>query len=267
MIRILNEADRQITMAFLSQEAAINLFIIGDIEVYGFDTDFQCLWGQFDTSGVLEGVLLKYRESYIPYFKKENFDTSDFSNIIKAAAKDKKIILSGKGDRVEPFISLLPEYQVKKMFFCELSSLDELKPQASNEMIKIAKPEDTMSIKALIDQIDEFRGTATNADEIAMKITTKAGRVYYIEKDSEMVAVAQTSAENSKSAMIVGVATHPDYRNKGYTSQCMTKLCRDVLTEGKALCLFYDNPSAGSIYHRLGFETIGTWTMVKPKAS
>jgi hypothetical protein len=29
------------------------------------------------------------------------------------------------------------------------------------------------------------------------------------------------------------------------------------------LCLFYDNPLAGAIYHRLGFETIGRWGMMK----
>jgi len=267
MVRLLTEADRQLTMAFLSEEAAINLFIIGDIEIYGFETEFQSLWGQFDTSGEIEGVLLKYRESYVPYFEKAHFDISGFGDIISAAAKETSIILSGKGDCVEPFISLLPEHYVKKMFFCELSSLDDLRPLAINETIKIAKPEKAVAIKEMIDHIEEFRGTASNADEIAMKIENKAGRVYYIEKASEVIAVAQTSAENSKSAMIVGVATHPDHRNNGYTSQCMTKLCGDVLAEGKALCLFYDNPSAGSIYHRLGFKTIGTWMMVKPNVS
>jgi predicted GNAT family acetyltransferase len=267
MIRILKEADRQTAMAFLSEEAAINLFIIGDIEVYGFDTDFQCLWGQFDAAGELEGILLKYRNSYIPYYSKETFETGGFARIIEAAAKENEIVLSGKGALLEPFMKLLPDYHVKNMFFCELSSMDDFKPQVINQTIRIAKADEAMAIKTLIDQIEEFRGTVTSADEIAMKIENKAGRVYYIEKASKVTTVAQTSAENSKSAMIVGVATHPDFRNKGYTSQCMTKLCKDVLLEGKGLCLFYDNPSAGSIYHRLGFKTIGQWMMIKPNVT
>lgn len=41
----------------------------------------------------------------------------------------------------------------------------------------------------------------------------------------------------------------------------MTKLCHELLAEGKMLCLFYDNPEAGSIYKRLGFEDIGKWMM------
>ncbi len=64
------------------------------------------------------------------------------------------------------------------------------------------------------------------------------------------------------SAMIVGVCTDPEYRRRGYTSTIMTKLCYDLQQEGKGACLFYDNPSAGTIYQRLGFVTIGKWSMI-----
>lgn len=37
MIRKLTEDDRKITLEFLSDEPAINLFIIGDIECFGFN--------------------------------------------------------------------------------------------------------------------------------------------------------------------------------------------------------------------------------------
>jgi uncharacterized protein len=65
------------------------------------------------------------------------------------------------------------------------------------------------------------------------------------------------------SAMIVAVCTHSDYKKKGYATECMTKLCRDVLDEGKELCLFYDNPEAGRIYKHIGFVDIGFWMMYK----
>jgi len=41
MIRKLIESDRKATLDFLSDEPAINLFIIGDIENFGFDEGFQ----------------------------------------------------------------------------------------------------------------------------------------------------------------------------------------------------------------------------------
>ena len=77
-----------------------------------------------------------------------------------------------------------------------------------------------------------------------------------------MVCNVQTAAENSKSAMVVAVATHKDYRKRGFMAQCLSKLCRDLLNENKTLCLFYDNPEAGSVYHKLGFKTIGKWKMI-----
>ena len=69
--------------------------------------------------------------------------------------------------------------------------------------------------------------------------------------------MSQVVAENSKSAMIVGVATR-----KGYMSKCLSKLCNDLLERNKFLCLFYDNPKAGKVYHKLGFKEIGIWTML-----
>lgn len=100
-------------------------------------------------------------------------------------------------------------------------------------------------------------------DRIEHKIKTKTGRIYYIENDNgEIVSIAQTTAENSKSAMVVGVATLEGYRGLGYMSKCLSTLCKDVTAEGKTLCLFYDNPMAGRIYHRLGFKTIDNWMMI-----
>jgi predicted GNAT family acetyltransferase len=37
--------------------------------------------------------------------------------------------------------------------------------------------------------------------------------------------------------------------------------------EGIQPCLFYDNPAAGSIYRRLGFEDIGPWHLVLLESS
>ena len=110
--------------------------------------------------------------------------------------------------------------------------------------------------------IEEFERPSTKK-EIEDRIEEKSGRVYFIE-DSEgnMLSVAQTTAETSQSAMVVGVATAKGYRNRGLMSACLSKLCRDVLSEGKTLCLFYDNPKAGSVYLGMGFEPVDNWVMI-----
>ena len=48
MFRKLNENDYTKTMDFLGKDPGLNLFQIGDIENYGFDSEIQTVWGSFN---------------------------------------------------------------------------------------------------------------------------------------------------------------------------------------------------------------------------
>lgn len=263
MIRKLNEQDRKLTLDFLSSDPAINLFIIGDIECYGFDTDFMELWGDFNHSNELEGVLLRFYENYIPYYKNDDFDTNEFKKIISSNKGNK--IISGKESIVKEFIEILNNPIIKYDHFCELTDGSKLKVYDND--IKIATEDDAEKIFKILEQIEEFHATDTNAVErIKNIISSKSGRIYYIEdEEGRVITTSQTAAENSKSAMIVGVATLKEHRCKGLMSKCLSKLCEEVLSENKTLCLFYDNPKAGSVYHNIGFKSIDKWMMVVQK--
>jgi predicted GNAT family acetyltransferase len=63
--------------------------------------------------------------------------------------------------------------------------------------------------------------------------------------------------------MIVGVCTRKEFRKKGLVSKILAVLMNEVIAEGKTLCLFYDNPKAGKIHKKLGFQDIGMWTMYR----
>lgn len=259
MIRKLQEADREMTMEFLGREAAINLFAIGDIEAFGFDSDFQELWGQFDGNNELEGVLLRFNESYIPYLANVSVDHTGFAEII--GKDDRKIMLSGKESVALRFLNEKERENPRSTYFCELKSGDKLL-DAGDLDIKVATVQDAERISKMLDQIEEFEGTSNEPGRIAHKLETKTGRIFYLENEQgEIISVSQTTAENSKSAMVVGVATLPEYRGKGIMSKCLSALCKELLSEGRTLCLFYDNPKAGKVYHKLGFESIDNWIM------
>lgn len=81
-IRQLTETDRERTLQFLEVESALNLFLIGDIYNHGFDQKFQQLWGDFDGTGKLRGVLLRYRGSWIPRAP-GSFDVEGFADVIR----------------------------------------------------------------------------------------------------------------------------------------------------------------------------------------
>ena len=260
MIRKLVEADRAQTLAFLSVEPAINLFMIGDIEQDGFDKDFQEFWGDFNNLGELEGVLVRYNEFYIPYYKVLDFNPLPFVEIIKSDSNH--VGISGKESVLNLFTPYFNTYHYKSTYFCELKTAEQLK--VVSLPIKVATPEDATRICELLNEIEEFSESPSKPESLERVIRSGAGRVYYTEtEDGILKNVVQTTAENSMSAMIIGVATRKAYRNQGLMSGSLAKLCRDLIeNEGKSLCLSYDNPEAGKIYHNLGFESIDKWTML-----
>ena len=129
----------------------------------------------------------------------------------------------------------------------------------------MAKQEDAERIHDLLSTIVEF-SVQDSVDTIRNRIKDNSKIAYYIENDNkEMITISQITAENSKSAMVVGVATKKEYREQGYMSKCLSKLCSDFIERNKSLCLFYDNPKAGKVYHKIGFKEVGIWTMLVEK--
>ncbi|MED1060179.1 GNAT family N-acetyltransferase [Bacillus mycoides] len=261
MLKKLTQNDHEQVLSFLKEEAAMNLFIIGDIEAFGYDTAFQELWGTFKENGTLKSILLRFHDAFIPY-SKEDFVTSDYEALLSVY---KPLKLSGKSTIVERF-ETAPSIQLgakNEMYFCECLDDNNLPSTPVQETIKHATLDDVERIMKLRSNIAEFP-TANESEKILRQaLETNTGRTYYIEKDGAIIASASTSAENSLSAMIVGVCTHPNYRGNGYASLILQKMIQDFTKEGRTLCLFYNNPAAGRIYKRLGFKDIGMWTMYR----
>lgn len=258
MIRKLTEKDHDQVMDFLSVEPALNLFITGDIENFGYETDFQQIWGEWQSDDLI-AVLLKYKGNFIPYAK-SYFDVKGFAEII--LLDEQFQILSGIEEIINQFDPYISSKQKRTMYFAELTDHKKLKTDDLREDILVADVEDVDAIFTLRENIEEFTASQATRESMLHTIETKSGRTYFMKEGEEAIASVSTTAENSKSAMIVGVCTATTHRKKGLASKCLSALCEDVLKEGKSLCLFYDNPAAGSIYHRLGFKEVGRWTML-----
>lgn len=263
MIRKLTESDRQMTLDFLRPEAAINLFFIGDIEQDGFDKDFQEFWGSINEEGQLRGVLLRYDTNYVPYSPFADFDYTPFIELIKKDDKHRQI--SGKGSIIAHFKETFPDFHCRDTYFCQLTEAPTPKPCAFE--IKKATIKDAPRICELLNEIEEFSAIPTDVEQVERVLKSGCGRMYYTESEEGILQnVVQTTAENSLSAMVVGVATRKAYRHQGLMNSCLSKLCYDLVhNEKKSLCLFYNNPEAGKIYHKLGFQTIDTWVMLLRK--
>jgi predicted GNAT family acetyltransferase len=270
MIRKLTSLDNEQLMALVLPQASINLFIIGDIEMYGYETDFQELWGDFDEQSNLRGVLLRYYENFIVYGG-ENYDANGFVEIIESFEFES--VISGEQSVIKSLQPLLKEdYQAKDTYFaeCRAETLNVTDNEQLLKQVKRATVADATKLVELLFTIEEFAMRKSldfdqYVERTIKRYVDQAGRDYFIEADGKVVSIVQTAAENSKSAMIIGVCTEPSYRLKGYTTAILSKLLQDLLTEKESACLFYDNPKAGSIYKRSGFVDIGMWTMLMPK--
>lgn len=258
MIRKLTQMDNDQLMEYLKEEKAFNLFIIGDIENFGYDSDFQEIWAEFDENNEINGVLLRYQHFYIPY-SKGKFDVKGFVDIINS---DKNLeVMSGKQEVIEKLDGFMEFSKKKEQYFAELIDDSLLDMNGDLPEIRKANIEDVDAILELRECIEEFDITPSSRASFKQTTLTGTGRTYFVEMDGRVVACASTTAENSESAMIIGVCTHPEYRKKGYATKCMIVLCKEILDEGRTLCLFYDNPKAGKIYKQIGFNDIGKWRM------
>lgn len=261
MIRKLIEEDRKQVLQYLYRDVSYNIFIIGDIENFGFDQDFQTVYGELDESGNYKSVLLFYNENAI-YYSHNNYFNKKYTKILE---QHKFHYMNGKEELMTLIKPFLPSsFKFQPMYFCNATEIHN--PSEVTETIKqIQTEEDISRLYDLLVTIEEF-GIQHRSRESFIDSSKKGlvmGTKLYIEKDGKIVSTVATTADTTKNAMIVGVATHKDFRGKGYASQLMISLMQEYLkNKKKDLCLFYDNPEAGKIYKRLGFKDVGKWVMM-----
>lgn len=258
MIRLLNQNDKESVLNYLYKELAYNIFPIGDIEAFGFEQDFQRIYAEFDEAGSYLSILLRYKEHAIYYAHEERFSI-EYVEIFKNDPFD---YISGKASLMTIIQPYLNEFQGSLMYFCEAT---QAKKVESNDAIIHVDDEETLSkLYDLLKSVTEFPYyKKTKEAFIADKLDAlKMGSIYAYQVEDNFVSTVATTAQTTKNAMVVSVATHKNHRKTGYASKLMEALMDKYINQlGKSLCLFYDNPEAGKIYHRLGFKTLGMWHM------
>ena len=244
-------------MDFVLREPAYNLFIIGDVEHFGYDKKFQELWAQFEARQI-KAVLLRYRSSFVLYAPGDH-DVDAFARLMLSTENLK--VFQGKPQTLADYRGLIPFKNERLLHFAELDKARFRHSRIEEISVSKASVSDSEALFSLRKHIPEFGHLRGGIEATRQRLESALGRTYFIKQRKSIVSTASTVAESSVSAMIGGVATHPQYRHKGYAAACMSFLCNELLEEGKTVCLFYDNPAAGSIYMRLGFADTGKWLM------
>lgn len=296
----LNESDRERLFAYVGREPEINLFFIGDIENYGLESETVSAYALID-GDEWDCVLLQYFDMYLVYSQKENFRVEAAADFLRERQVDS---LSGKAEIVRQLQPYYPQMKLKETYMCRCNKagMQTVSPGENQEKLRISGgnseqavsfgsnpgakgpqmgtdlPECTVEIRLMTaEECTEIMGLYLEIEEFtfAHDDPEKAGKTLEADfasgelavgvfENGTLAAIARTSGSNRSSAMLVGVATRPGFRKKGYATAAVAELCRRSFASGKEfLCLFYDNPEAGKIYHRIGFEEIGFYGMIK----
>jgi predicted GNAT family acetyltransferase len=259
----LRENDRERILDYVSIEPEFNLFIIGDIENFGVDTDEVSVFAGGDGAG-WDSLVLRYLNNYVVYSRSDSYDAAAVAEFLKPRNTG---MISGKKDVIARLERIFPERKLRTMIMTRCTDAAPAFSVHEDIDIRVMSGSEAETVADLMLQIEEFSVNYHDRASVIGAIKTdleSGGTCYGAFRDGGLVASARTSAENSLSAMVVGVATRPDMRGRGYASAVVSRLCCDVLSKGRQfLCLFYDNPTAGRIYNRIGFTPIGEYALLK----
>lgn len=261
----LDNSHLELAINYFAEEPEFNLFLINDIANCGMKGDIVNTYTADDwDGGEFPYFILDYMGNFLVYSKDPDYDAKTVAEFLSSKKPDN---LSGKQEIVEKLCPYFPKRPVQRTYMARLNEVnsDFTFPDIPTRKLTENDMED---IYELYMMIDEFAPTYKNKtkerilDGFRQNMTD--GCYYGLYNDGVLAAIAAAGASTAESAMIVGVATRPDCRKRGYASAVVGTMCRDAIAEGrKFLCLFYDNPEAGRIYQKVGFKELGIYTMLR----
>lgn len=261
-IHRLTNSDIPRVLSYIEAKREYNLFIEGDIEQYGLQSDIVTMYALGDD---WDSLVLRFYNNFIVTTNKSRCDIASMADFLQ---QQSILCLSGEESLLMQLVPYFPTAKFQGTYLCRLDKRNHTPVEGRESEVVRLHGSDAKAVVELYKLIDEFARPYLEHEETKLQETASnldgAGLAFGMFAHDKLVCVANTTARSKSGAMVIGVATHPDYRGRGYASTVMNKLCSESFSQGlQFLCLFYDNPKAGAIYHRLGFETVGRWAMMR----
>lgn len=257
MLKKCGSEDKGILTGYLSQEKEYNTFLLADVNTYGFDTDCQDVWMEWE-EGRCTGVFLRFYTNLLVYTQERELNAGSLDFILK---NYEIIVIMGKSSLLAPMEAKLEkEYRCCQKQLYRLGSRELLKTEFRE--VSQAGGADVDDVFAFLGSIQEISGLYTSKDMIRDRIANNDGIHLIIRKDGRIIAHGNSTTGSEHTIMIGGVATEPAYRRQGYASCVVSALCAHILAQGKTPCLF-TGEGADALFTGLGFEKLGGWTTLE----
>ena len=265
-LRALSAQDAECVAAFCAHDAPRLLAPRMHLEAYGYHSPVLQAWGAHPSGkpDSLQGLFFRFHNSVIIA------DMDGRCGVVFAHLLDTMDNIAGIRGSLEVVRAVRERVQryrptdYEDSFFMRLLQPPQIAPQAL-ALTRRATTSDLESLIALYASAGQmYRSRGNVADKLAQV------RVFVADAENEreisgpgpIVSSALLNVETSEAGLIGGVYTHPSARGRGYAAACIAALALDLQRDSKLPCLFYENPVAGRVYSRLGFETAGHWAVL-----
>ena len=260
MLRRVGEADRRAMVTLLAQAPQLNLYLLGNLESPGFDADYCEFWGDFDEAGRLRAVVNRYMNGWTLYGATD----ADWPRI-GALMDDYPLSMERLQDNPGGVPSVLPyvqRYVAASVVEAEIMTL------AAADFRPIPPPDGVEVRRATLVDLPQLITLYADAGSMrrapaAVERPLRDRRVWVAVVEGVVASAALTNAETQDAAMIGGVYTPPAWRNRGLSQAVCSALCAELLALPKLPALYWENPTAGRVYGRLGFVPNGVWRSVR----
>lgn len=262
MFELAKESNVAELLLFFETDLKHCLYSYIDLKKYGIHNEHLQLF-IYRKQGKIIAVATKYYNGLQLFHDHSTFPVHSAVSLIENL---KPSIISSTLDVIE---LLAPhfnqEWDIEKGF---VTSLSKTTKENFPYPIEKASLSDLNEIAKLI-CMDEGLGGHYSVAELEEQLYTRMketfGRNYIIRQNGEIVCHAATYAEIDNLAVISGVITHPNYRGKGFAVALVTRLCSDLLREGKQPNLFYYTKEAEHLYQKIGFDQPSQWAKLARK--
>ena len=258
MIKELSKKDIPSLLSSLEKEKYRNLFFINNLKTLTLNKEYRIY-------SVSDAYVLNFMDSSILIWSESGYDKDE---MIEFLDTQKFKGINGPEEALLPIMDELKsrgfKIELRKMMMCDKSSFKKDTPR--DEKLKyLMGPDDFEDLYDLYMRCPEYKDGLENIDreDFGVDMAEKeypfaAAGLYHKNK---MVSGGYLSAYSRESAMIVSVATDPDFRGAGCATKAVSELVDIALNENNIgyLCLWYSTPDAQRVYEKLGFKEVGDY--------
>lgn len=249
--------DQELILDYLRSEKYYNIFLIGDILLYGFDQEFQDVYYQSE-NGKICSVLIRFHDVVL-FYAKDSFDKKEILAYLKQINYK---ILQGKKSVIACLLDDLGPCSFKENELAYLGCFNgkrslRAKKAELNDLEKINDAYDLVKENQILYPMSK----ENRLKMIKNRVINHEGSHYYIGEE-EIICHANTAATSGGLCLIGGIFTLEKYRNQGYMKELLAHLCAEQLDKGIVPCVFYNDDILKKIVNDLGFKNLGKWIVV-----